>query len=299
VIIEEINMYYDNPMSHVELLWNKLLYGDQPAGWDIAGTKESVSGINRKKLLNYMKSQYVASNTIICVAGNIKASQAINRVKKAFASIGSSEPFKKAKVIERQTMPEYLVHTRQTDQTHICLGVRAYNLSHPQRYAQDILGVILGGMMSSRLFMEVREKLGLAYYIKTAVESNPDTGFLFTRAGVDNKNAEKAISTILKEYKKVAKKGLSKSELKKAKDYIKGKMTLVLESSDALASFYGAQEILEQKILTPKEIYAKIDKVSSGDILRVAKDIFMSRNLNLALVGPFEDKKRFQKILKL
>jgi len=120
----------------------------------------------------------------------------------------------------------------------------------------------LGGMMSSRLFIEIREKLGLAYYIKTDVESNPDTGFLVTQAGIDNNNVEKAVLTILKEYRKISQKALTQSELKKAKDYIKGKMTLVLEPSDALASFYGAQELLERVTLTPKEIYAKIDQVS-------------------------------------
>jgi len=299
VIIEEINMLYDNPMAHVELLWNKLLYGDQPAGWDIAGTKESVGAMNRQKLLNYMKSQYAASNTIICVAGNIKPFQVINKIKKSFAQIGTTEPTKKAKVVERQTAPEYLLHARKTDQTHIYLGVRAYNLNHPQKYAQDVLGIILGGMMSSRLFMEVREKLGLAYYIKTSVDSNPDTGFLATRAGVENKNVEKAISTILKEYKKVSQKKIPESELKKAKDHIKGKMALILEPSDALASFYGSQELLENKTLTPKEIYAKIDKVSSKDILMAANDIFKPKNLNLALIGPFEDKRNIEKILKL
>lgn len=299
VIIEEINMIYDNPMAHVELLWNKLLYGDQPAGWDIAGTKESVSAMNRQKLLSYMKSQYTASNTIVCVAGNIKTSQVINKVKKSFVQIKATEPIKKAKVIERQTIPECLLHTRKTDQTHIYLGVRAYNLNHPQKYTQDVLGIILGGMMSSRLFMEIRERLGLAYYINTSVDSNPDTGFLATRAGVENRNVEKAISTILKEYRKVSQKKIPETELKKAKDHIKGKMALILEPSDALASFYVMQELLEKVTLTPKEIYAKIDKVSSKDILRVASDIFKPKNLNLALIGPFEDKRNFEKILKL
>jgi len=298
VIVEEINMLYDNPMSHVELLWMKLLYGDQPAGWDITGTKESVAGINRQKLLNYMKSQYVASNTIVCVAGNIKQSQVVRKVKKAFSSISTTQAQKKPEVIERQTLPECLIHVKKTDQTHLCLGVRAYNLFQPQKYAQDILGIILGGMMSSRLFMEVRERLGLAYYVKTEVNADPDTGFLMTRAGVDSKNVEKAISTILKEYKKISQKAVPQAELKKTKDYVKGKMALLLESSDALASFYCEQELLKREILTPKEIYAKINKVSSQDILKVAQNIFQPKKLNLALIGPFQDKNKFEKLLR-
>jgi len=299
VIIEEINMIYDNPMTYVLTLWSKLLYGDQPAGWDIAGTKESVSQMNRKKLASYMASHYVAQNTVVCVAGNIQEARAINEVKKSFAEIKNIKLLGKEKVIERQTRPELLVHFKETDQAHLCLGVRGYNIFHPKRYVQDILSVILGGMMSSRLFIEVREKLGLAYYIRTEAETDSDTGFLATRAGVDNKNVEKAISTILKEYRKISQEKITDGELKKAKDYIKGKTALVLEGSDDLASFYGTQELLEKKILTLNEIYAKIDKVSSRDVMEVAQDIFQSKNLNLAMVGPFKDKSFFEKILKL
>ena len=299
VIIEEINMIYDNPMAYVEILWNKLLYGDQPAGWDIAGTKESVTGIGRPDLFNYMKSQYVASNTIIGVAGKIENSIAIKKVKKYFSEISSSQPFGKPEVIERQTRPECLLHFRETDQTHLNLGVRGYNLFHPKKYAQDILSIILGGMMSSRLFMEVREKLGIAYYIKTSCEANPDTGCLVTQAGVDNQNVEKAVSTILKEYKKISQRRVPDSELKKAKDYVKGKMALLLEPSDASASFYATQELLKKEILTQKEIYAKINKVTTNDILKISQDIFRPAKLNLALISPFKDKKPFEKILKI
>jgi predicted Zn-dependent peptidase len=161
------------------------------------------------------------------------------------------------------------------------------------------LGVILGGMMSSRLFIKVRERQGLAYYISSEVSSDPDTGFLVSSAGVDSKNVEKAISTILREYKNISQKKVPPAELKKAKDYIKGKMTLHLESSDALASFYAGQELLEKKILTPKEVWAKIDRVSANDLLRVARDIFKPEKLNLALIGPFDKKEKFQKLLKL
>ena len=299
VIVEEINMIYDNPISYVQTLWPKLLYGDQPAGWDIAGTKGSVSNINRELLVNYMKSQYVASNTIISVAGKIEENSVIKKIKKCFSKIKTTKPKKKAKILEEQEKPEALLRFRQTDQTHLCLGVRAFNLFHPKRYVQELLAVILGGMMSSRLFEEIRSKLGIAYYINTSSETNPDTGFLFTQAGLDNKNVEKGILTILKEYKKISQKMVSFSELKKAKDYLKGKTTLLLESSDAQASFYAGQELLEKKILTPKEIFAKINKVTQDDILEVAKEIFKPEKLNLALIGPFKDKERFQRLLKI
>ena len=299
VITEEINMIYDHPMSYVQTLWTKLLYGDQPAGWDIAGTKETVSKMSREKLSDYMKRQYVAKNTIISIAGNFDEKEAISKVKKYFSKIKKTRPITKPKVIEKQEKPEVLLHFRQTDQTHLCFGVRAFNLFHPQRYALDLLTVILGGMMSSRLFIEVRAKLGIAYYINTSSEMNPDTGFLFTQAGLDNKNVEKGIFTILKEYKKISEKKVPREELKKAKDYLKGKTTLLLESSDAQASFYATQEILEKKILTLEEIFKKIDKVTREDILKVAREIFKPEKLNLALIGPFKEKINFEKILKI
>lgn len=298
VITEEINMIYDNPMAHVGILWSKLLYGDQPAGWDIAGTKETVAKMTQQKLADYMKSQYVASNTVICVAGKIENSHAINKIREYFSGIKSAAFNPKAAVIERQTQPECLLHFKETDQTHLCFGVRGYNLFHPKKYVQDVLGVILGGMMSSRLFMEVRDNLGLAYYIRTEADANPDTGYLVTQAGVDNKNTEKAVSVILREYKRISEKKVPANELKKAKDYITGKMALLLESSDALASFYGSEELLQKEILTPEQMYAKINKVSANDVLLVAKDIFQPGKLNLALIGPFREKASFLKILK-
>jgi len=299
VIIEEINMYLDNPMIYIGELWKKLLYGNQPAGWDVAGTKESVAKIKREQIFNYMSNQYVAQNTIICVAGKITSSQVINKVKKYFSKIKKTPSKEKSPVKEEQKNPQSLIHFKKTDQTHLALGVRAFNLFHPQRYVLELLGTILGGMMSSRLFIEIREKLGIAYYVKTNIETNPDTGYLVTQAGIDNKKVEKAISTILKEYKKISQKGVAKDELKKAKDNVKGKMTLILETSDAQASFYGLQELLKKEILTPEEIYKKIDKITENDILKVAKDIFRPEKLNLALIGPFKDQDKFQKLLKL
>jgi len=298
VIIEEINMYYDHPSSYIQSLWNKVLYGDQPAGRDVAGTKESVSKISQKQLADYMKTQYTASNTIVCIAGNISKNVEI-KAKRYFSKINIGNIIKKSCVVEKQTQPESLVNFKNTDQTHFCLGVRAYNLFHPKKYALELLGLILGGMMSSRLFIKVREELGLAYYIKTGVSSDPDTGCLVTQAGVDNNRVEKAISAVLKEYKRISQNKISSEELKKAKDHFKGKMSLFFEASDARASFYALHELLENKTLTPEEIYAKINKVSVNDILKVSKDIFKPEKLNLALIGPFKDKTKFQKILKL
>ncbi|MDD5606376.1 MAG: pitrilysin family protein [Candidatus Pacebacteria bacterium] len=297
VIIEEINMYFDHPSYYVQNLWSELLYKDQPAGRLISGTKESVANISRKDILNYFNTQYTAKNTIIVVAGNF--SNIEKKVQRAFSSIKQKKSFVKEKTRDNQKKPEIILSFRKTDQTHLCLGVRAYDIFHPQKYTLEIIASLLGGMMSSRLFLIIREKLGLAYYIKTDFSKDTDTGYVVTQAGVDNSKVKLAIQAILKEYNNIAKKGISLKELQKAKDNLRGSLALGLETSHSQAVFFGLQEIIEKKILTPDQICAKINNVTRKDILKVAKDIFKPSKLNLALVGPYKDEKEFEKILKL
>lgn len=291
VIIEEINMYNDSPMDCVSLLWPKLLYGNQPAGRFIVGSKKTVTNMNRKKIVDYKNKQYVASNTIICIAGNIVEKDVLALVKKHFSKVSKGNIIEKPKVIEKQDKPKLVIGKRKTDQTHLILGVRAYDMFDDRKYALALLANILGGMMSSRMFMIIREKLGLAYYVRTSVSSDTDTGVLATSAGVDNKRADLAVQAILKEYKKISQKKVSESELQKSKDYIKGKMALGLESSDAKAFFYLKQELFYGKLKSLDDIFKKIDAVTSEDVQKVAKDIFVPEKLNLAIVGPSNDKK--------
>lgn len=299
VILEEIKMCRDTPLHYIGDLWEELLYKGQPAGWHISGTPETVSAINQKKLKNFLKTHYFAQNTVIGLAGRIDPEKGVEKIRKYFGKIKKGKVPQRPKVIEKQKKSETLLHYKKTDQTHLTLGVRGYNFFHPQRYAFGILGVILGGNMSSRLFISLREKKGLAYYIKTESHSDPDSGYLVTQAGVDHRRIGEAISLILKEYKKIALKRISEEELNRAKDYIKGTMILGLEPSEALVSFYTSQELLEEKILTPKEKLAKIDEVTIRDIQKVAKEIFQPQKLNLALIGPLKDKNRFQRLLKI
>lgn len=299
VIIEEINMYLDTPMKYVWDLWEKLLYGDQPAGWNIAGKKEIIFKLKRNQFLEYFKNHYSSKNTIICVAGNINQKLINRKIKGYFKNIKTNILKPKLQVIEKQKTPNTLIHFKKTDQTHLCLGVRGYNLFHPKRYVQEILTALLGGFMSSRLWVSIRERKGLGYYVRTISDFSTDTGYLTTSVGVDNKRVEETIKLILREYKDLKSKKINSKELQKAKDYLKGSSALSLESSDSKASFYATQDLLEEKILTLKQIYTKIDKVTADDILRVSKDIFQPKNLNLALIGPFKDKKRFKKLLKI
>ncbi len=299
VIIEEMNMYLDTPIAYIGDLWEKLLYGNQPAGWLIIGKKENILKFKRNHFVSYLKNHYSAKNTIVCVAGNIDSKITEKKIKKYFQKTRTSSPKAKLKVVEKQKNPKSLVHFKKTDQTHLYLGVRGYDLFHPQRFSQAILATVLGGFMSSRLFISVRERRGLAYYVKTASEGTTDTGYLVTRAGVDHRIIEKTIKLILKEYTLLKNKKVSKSELQKAKDNLKGILTLSLESSDAQASFYAGQELLTKKILSPKEQFARINAVSLEDIQKTARDIFRPERLNLALIGPFKNKKRFDKLLRI
>jgi len=294
-------MYLDTPTAYVSDLFENLLYKDQPAGWMVIGEKENILSFNREKILNYFENHYSPSNVIVCVAGNIDETEIEEKIKNYFSAKGGSAFGGKNKVVEIQTEPEILLHHKKTDQTHFCLGVRAYDLNHPLKYAQKLLGIILGGNMSSRLFIKVRERSGLAYSIRTSVDASTDTGYLVTQVGIDHKNLEKTIKLILEEYKDLKENKITEKELQKAKDYLKGVTSLSLDSSDSQASFYAMQELFENKILTPEEKFALIDKVSVNDIKKVAEDIFVLEKLNLAVIGPVEDteKENLKNILKI
>jgi predicted Zn-dependent peptidase len=298
VIIEEINMYQDTPMAYVGELWEGLLYGDQPAGWQVIGTKENITKMARQQFLDYFKTHYNTGNALVCLAGNID-DKIQGKVTKYFGALAKGIETKKLAVREAQKKPATLVFEKATDQTHLCLGTRAYDIWHRDRYALAVLANILGGMMSSRLWISVREKKGLAYYVRTSVENFTDSGYLVTQAGVANNKVEEAVAEILKEYKKICGQKVNPTEIKKAKDNIKGSTRLSLETSDELASFVAGQEILKKEILTPEQFFAKIDKVTATDLSRVARDIFRLEKLNLALIGPFKEKEKFEKLLKL
>ena len=298
VILGELNMYLDTPMSYVGDLWTDVLYGDQPAGWPVIGTKEVINSVNRQDFVNYLKSHYVNENTVIAVAGNIEEDKTIDLVEECFAQAPQGQAPQKPDVKINQTEPCQLIHYKDTDQTHIYLGVHGYSLQHPDRYPLGVLATILGGYMSSRLWIAVREKEALGYYVKTGASPETDCGHLATRAGVDNNRVERAIEIILEHYQKIRDEKVDSNELEKAKENIKGSALLGMESSDEQAAFYASQEVLTQKTLTLEEKLEKIDKVTVDDIQRVAQDVFQPSNLNLALIGPFKDEEKFAKQIK-
>jgi predicted Zn-dependent peptidase len=298
-ILQELNMYEDNPMRTVGDLFEQMLYPKNFLGRDIVGYKKTIEAFKRKNFLDYMQRFYVANDTVVCVAGKFDEKKIISLVKKYFLqmSVGEKPQFKK--VVEAQKNPEVKIKFKKTDQTHFILGNRAYHEKHPDRFAVSLLSIILGGNMSSRLFIEVRERRGLAYYVRTGGDSYDDCGYLATQAGVEHKNLEEAVKVILQEYKKIATEEVSQKDLQRAKDYIKGKSVMGFESSDEVAMFFIDQEIKRNKVLTIAEIFAKIDKVTVSDISRVAGDIFNEKSINLAIIGPHKNEKKIKNLLKL
>ncbi len=300
VIIEEVNMYLDTPTAYISDLFEELLYGDQPAGWKVIGEKENILSFNRKKIVDYYQSHYSPSNIVVCVAGGISQNDTEEKIKNYFKDAEVKTSSQKVKVKEFQAEPGVLLHYKKTDQTHFCLGVRAYDMFDKRKYALSLLAIILGGNMSSRLFIKVRERNGLAYHIHTSADVATDSGYLVTQVGIDHNNLEKAIKLILEEYKNLKEKKIAEKELQKAKDYLKGVMSLSLDSSDSQASFFATQELLEGNILQPEDKFLKIDQVTIEDLKAVAEEIFVPEKLNLAVIGPVDkkDSEKFKKLLK-
>jgi len=297
-ILQELSMYEDDPRRSVGEEFEKLLYGEHQMGRNIIGYKEVIKNVSRKDFVAYMKKYYVANETVVCVSGKFKEKEIIKQIQQKFISIEAGAQARFKKVSDRQTAAGVHLKFKKTDQTHFILGARAYSQNHKNRWALSLLSVILGGNMSSRLFIEVRERRGLAYFVSTSIDTYQDCGYIGTQAGIEHKNLGQAVEVILGEYKKIATEKVSEKELQKAKDYIKGRSVMGFEASDDVAMFFIDQEMHKEKILSPKEVFEKIDAVSVDDILRVAKDIFKEEKLNLAIVGPHKNTKKISQLLK-
>ena len=297
-IIQEVNMYEDMPMRMAGYAFENLLYAKNSLGRDELGYKKTVASFKRKDFLDYMKRFYVANDTVVCVAGRFNEKKAIGQIRECFGKMKKGKKPSFEKVSGKQNKPSIKLKFKKTDQTHLVLGVRAYHEEHKDRFTLGLLAVILGGNMSSRLFAEIREKRGLAYGISTGVESYRDCGYIATQTGIEHAKLEETIKVILKEYKKITVNKVAEKELQMAKDFIKGKSIMGMEESNEVAMFFIDQEIRKRKIMTLEEFFAKIDKVTVNDILRVAKDVFKPEKLNLAVIGPQKDGKKIAKLLE-
>ncbi|MFA4942325.1 MAG: pitrilysin family protein [Patescibacteria group bacterium] len=298
VIIEEINMYEDNPMAQIEDIFEELLYGDTPAGRFTIGTKENVNSFKRGDFMKYLKTQYGINSTFVVVAGNISFPEVAKEANKAFCNYPDNKFRPKVKLVEKQKAPALKIKIKPTDQSHLCLGVRTFPSGHKDEFVAKILAVILGGSMSSRLFIELRERRGLAYYIKTHNEYYTDSGYLVTQAGVPKDKLEESVQVIMSEYSRIINEEVTAVELKRAKDMYTGRLAIQLEASDDVANWYASQAIMKKELISPDQFLKKIKAITVSDIKRVAKNIFISKNLNLAVVGPLASEKKLKAILK-
>src|SRR3989344_2290878 len=292
---EEINMSEDSPQRSVHELFSRLLYGDQPSGWPIAGRKEVVMRLTQNDFREYRNAHYVPNATVVVIAGSFNEKRAMSLIKKVFGDVPHSTKGTMAKISEHQLAPQVSVQYKKTDQAHLVLGLRAFGAQDPRRHALKVLSNILGGWMSSRLFQEVRVRLGAAYYIHAYPELYADHGALAIAAGVSLTKVHEAIEAIVKELAKLRKHAVSAEELALAKSNVIGSTAISLETSDDLASFYGSQEIAYRRILSVNTLVASLTRGSAREIQAVANDIIRNKRLNLALIGPYKDAAPFKR----
>ncbi len=299
VIMEEIHMYADNPMMHIEDMIEGEIFRGASLGMNIAGDEKSMHSITRQSMLAYRDAYYTPSRTVVIAAGNF-GDNAFAQIGKMF---GSGRPKKSGRDFavyrKKQTTPRVALEFKETEQAQLALGFPAFSYDDKRLSALSVLGNILGGTMSSRLFITVRERKGLAYFVRAGVDVYEDTGSFVVRAGLTKSRIIEAIKTICDELSRVKKNGVSASELKRAKDNIGGRLALELEDSSDLASFYGKQELYQGKIKSPAEKLALINAVTAAEVKAVAREIIRNEAASLAVIGPFKDEKKLLQAVKL
>ncbi len=299
VIIEEINMIFDAPDDWVHVLINQLVWPNHPLGRDIIGTKESVSALDREALLAHLERHYGPTNCVISLAGNIEHEEVIEKLSDYLGDWSQREGSHYQPARDDQTQARLHVHYRDTEQAHLCFGVPALARGHPDRFNLRVLNTVLGEGMSSRLFLEVREKRALAYSVNSYVAALQDTGAAGIYAAVDPARIQPAIQAMLGEWDKLRQEKVSADELTKAKEFLKGRLMLRMEDTFSVAAWFGQQEILGPEVLTLDEAIARIEAATAEDIQRLAQKLFLQEKLNLAVVGPFKDEDSFRELLKL
>jgi predicted Zn-dependent peptidase len=298
VVVEEIRMYADLPRHIVGETFARLLYGDQPAGWTIAGSESHVKAFTRQQLVDYKQSQYGAGSTIIVVAGACEEKDILTKIECAFDTIPTTNKKTKVLTTQLQTAPATQVFFKETDQTHLIIGVRTFPIGDPRTSVIDVLSTILGKGMSSRLFSKMRDELGICYYVTADQDAHTDHGVFEISAGVDNSRVRQAIEGILGECERLKTELVSDIELKKAKDCISGHTFLNLETSDARGEFCAYQEVMKGEIESPEDIITKIQAVTAIEVQALAREIFVNQSLNMAIVGKFKDDSQFKDYFK-
>ena len=273
------------------------MFGDNPLGWETLGTRETIKATTRDTFLEYVDTWYRPDRMVVGVAGNIGAGLTA-RVEELLGDLSGTAPSGPPSVtLPNGAGPHVRVHHKASDQAHVSIGVPSYPLEHPDRYALQLRATVLGSGMSSRLFTEVRERRGLAYYVYAINHSYTDAGTLYSQAGVDINRIDDAVTTIAGELKRIADEPVGSDELEKARGLAKGRFVLQTESPQGLIMFGLRREVLEGRAAEPQEVLEALAAVTSEDIQRVAQDVIRRGGLRLALIGPFDDAERFEQLL--
>ncbi len=298
IIIEEINMSLDSPRQRVAMLFDELLWPGQPLGRDIAGSKETVSALTQQQMLDFLSHHYLPNNTVVSIAGDIEQKQVQEVISQALSDWRPNKLPAGFPNSSSQEAARLHIEFRDTEQAQLCLGIPGLSFFHPDRYAIDLLSIILGEGMSSRLFTEVREQQGLAYEIHSYADHFADAGAVIIHAGVDPGRTEEALTAIINQVANL-KEQISEAERKKAKEMAKGRLLLSLENSRNVAAWLGAQELLTNRILTADEVISLVEAVTTEDLKRVAQQLLTGDKLNLAIVGPVKEEEPLARLLKL
>jgi predicted Zn-dependent peptidase len=297
VIVEEMNMYFDTPRDYVSSVYEELIFGANPLGWEVLGTRETVTGADRDTFLDYLGTWYTPARMVVGVAGAVGDNLLPFLEERLGDMSGNGHGAPAPAALEHTNEPQVRIHRKDSDQANICLGVPSYPIEHPDRYALQMLGTVLGTGMSSRLFLEVRERRGLAYYVYGYNSSYTDAGTLMSQAGVDLNRADEAANVIATEFRKLAEEPLSTDEMDKVRALAKGRFVLQTETPNGLILFGLRREVLEGSVIEPEEYLQRIDAVTADDIQRVAQDVIGSNGMRLAVIGPFDDEDVFRQAI--
>jgi predicted Zn-dependent peptidase len=298
VIIEEIHMSNDSPIQRVNMLVDEILWPNHPLGCDIAGSRESVTAITRDMMLDYRANHYAPNNTVITIAGDIQHQEMVTAVSQALANWSNHQTRSGYLAYKEHQARRLLIEVRDTEQVHLCLALPGLSIFDPRRFTLNLLNVILGEGMSSRLFAEIRDKLGLAYNIHSYIEHFLDSGSITVYAGVEPKNLLVAIKAILEQLAQL-KEVIPDSELSKAKEFAKGHLLLRMEDSRSVAGWMGGQEILTGRILSVDQVISIIDAITADELNQLALELLVSSRLRLAVVGSTINNEPQEELLKL
>jgi predicted Zn-dependent peptidase len=297
VILEEMNMYYDTPRDYVGSVYEELIFGANPLGWETLGTRETIKAATRETFIDYIDQWYTPPRMVVGVAGMV-GDDLLPKLEELLGDMSGNGDGKPAPAdLPHSTEPQVGLRRKESDQANICVGVPSYPLTHPDRYALQMLGTVLGTGMSSRLFLEVREQRGLAYYVYALNSSYTDAGTLVSQAGVDLNRADEAVRVIAHEFHRLAEEPVPAEELEKSRALAKGRFVLQTESPNGLMLFGLRREVLEGRAAEPEELLAGLDAVTAEDVQRVAQDIIGSNGMRVAVIGPFDDEEPFRTAL--